>query len=62
MSKRIKKRSSPKKIPAKFPGVVEALRYARDVIAGKTPACQHVVNACARHFNDLKKNVIHHLR
>ncbi len=40
------------KPPAPFTASANA--YARDVIAGKIPACQHVVNACRRHERDME--------
>lgn len=39
----------------KHPHVAKAERYARDVIAGKIPACRWVVLACQRHLDDLKR-------
>lgn len=54
MKRRIKKTKVASPL-GKFPGVTVALAYARDVIAEKIPACRHVVNACTRHFNDLKR-------
>lgn len=36
----------------KFPQVAAAERYARDVIAGRVPACKWVRLACERHFAD----------
>ena len=41
---------------AKYPNVTAAHKYARDICSGKIPACQHVINACRRHLNDLKKS------
>lgn len=35
--------------------VAIALKYARDVVAGKIPSCRWVVLACQRHLNDLKR-------
>ncbi|QQP93548.1 terminase large subunit (plasmid) [Skermanella sp. TT6] len=35
--------------------ISKALKYARDVVAGKIPACKWVVLACQRHLDDLKK-------
>ena len=31
-----------------------AEKYARDVITGKIPACQYVIHACQRYFDDLE--------
>lgn len=36
------------------PHVVKANKYARDIVAGKIPACKWVRLACARHLNDLE--------
>jgi phage terminase large subunit-like protein len=38
---------------AKYPRVERALRYARQVVAGKIPACRYVRLACQRHLDDL---------
>ncbi|SDE21097.1 terminase large subunit [Desulfuromonas thiophila] len=39
----------------KHPHVNKANRHARDVVAGKVPACLYVVQACKRHLDDLKR-------
>ena len=39
-----------------FPNVNAAHRYARDVVAGKVPACNWVRLACARHLDDLERS------
>lgn len=41
---------------ASYPNVNGANRYARDVVAGKIPACKWVRAACQRHLNDLEKS------
>ena len=41
---------------AKYPNVTAAHKYARDIVTGKIPACQYVINACQRHLDDLKKS------
>lgn len=41
---------------SKFPAVVQAERFARNVIAGKIPACKYIILACQRHFDDVKKS------
>jgi phage terminase large subunit-like protein len=38
------------------PFVQIANRYARDVVAGKIPACSYVVAACRRHLDDLERS------
>ena len=38
-----------------FPAVNQANKYARDIIAGKIPACRYVILACQRHLNDLEQ-------
>lgn len=38
------------------PYVQIANRYARDVVAGKIPACSYVAAACRRHLEDLKRS------
>ena len=38
-----------------FPAVNQANKYARDIIAGKIPACRYVIQACQRHLNDLEQ-------
>lgn len=39
---------------ATYPLTNSANKYARDVVAGRIPACQWVILACQRHLNDLK--------
>ncbi|AHG63178.1 terminase large subunit [Advenella mimigardefordensis] len=41
---------------AKHPAVEQAHKFARDVLAGKIPACRYVALACQRHFDDLDKS------
>ncbi|MBS1026054.1 terminase large subunit [Gluconobacter cerinus] len=41
---------------ARYPYVQRAQRYIRDVLSGKTPACQWVVAACIRHQQDLERS------
>lgn len=41
---------------AKYPHVVKAETYAREVIEGKIPACKWVIAACQRHFDDKEKS------
>jgi len=43
-------------MPAKYPHVVKAEKYARDVVDGKIPACKWVKLACGRHFADKEKS------
>jgi len=38
-----------------YPNVNAANKYARDIVAGKIPACKEVIQACDRHLNDLAK-------
>lgn len=38
---------------AKHPAVEEANKYAKNVLAGKIPACRFVVAACKRHLDNL---------
>lgn len=38
---------------AKFPATEQAHKFAKDVIAGKIPACRYVKLACQRHLDDL---------
>lgn len=42
-------------MPVKYPHVVLGERYAKDVVAGKIPACQWVSLACKRHLDDKKR-------
>lgn len=39
---------------AKHPAIELAHKWAKDVIAGKFPACRYVVQACQRHFDNLE--------
>lgn len=39
---------------ASYPNVNAANKYARDVLAGRIPACKEVRQACRRHLDDLK--------
>lgn len=43
-------------MPAVYPHVVKAEKYARDVIDGRIPACKWVRLACQRHFDDKEKS------
>ncbi|AZY48849.1 terminase large subunit [Bordetella avium] len=36
-----------------YPRVAQALKFAKDVVKGKVPACRYVVLACQRHLDDL---------
>lgn len=36
-----------------YPNVDRGIKFARDVIAGKIPACRYVKQACQRHFDDV---------
>jgi phage terminase large subunit-like protein len=36
-----------------YPGVDQAMQFARDVIKGKVPACRYIVLACQRHLDNL---------
>ena len=38
---------------AKFPTAEQAHKFAKDVLAGKIPACRYVKLACQRHMDDL---------
>lgn len=38
---------------AKYPRVEVANKYARDIVAGRIPACRYVKLACQRHLDDL---------
>ena len=38
---------------AKFPAAEQAHKFAKDVLAGKIPACRYVKLACQRHMDDL---------
>ncbi|MNG63278.1 Phage Terminase [compost metagenome] len=41
---------------ASYPNVNAANKYARDVVAGKIPACKYVRRACQFHLDDLAKS------
>ncbi|MCP4597786.1 terminase large subunit [Neptuniibacter sp.] len=41
---------------ASYPNVNAANKYARDVVAGRIPACRYVILACKRHLADLKES------
>jgi phage terminase large subunit-like protein len=41
---------------ASYPNVNAANKYARDVVAGRIPACKEVRQACQRHIDDLKRS------
>lgn len=41
---------------ASHPHVATALKFARDVIRGRIPACQYVIQACQRHLADLERS------
>ena len=40
---------------SKYPAVDAALKFAKDVVKGKIPACRYVVLACQRHLDDLDR-------
>jgi phage terminase large subunit-like protein len=40
---------------AAYPLTNKASAYARAVVSGKIPACQHVINSCNRHLDDLSQ-------
>ncbi|MCC5855129.1 MAG: terminase large subunit [Idiomarina sp.] len=40
----------------RYPHVNRAMKYARDVVAGRIPACKYVRLACERHLNDLEES------
>lgn len=40
----------------KFPYTNAANKYARDIVAGRIPACRYVKLTCLRHLNDLKES------
>jgi len=42
-------------VKEKYPHVNKANKYARDVVAGRIPACKWVKAACQRHLDDLKR-------
>lgn len=46
-------RKAGRKVPRKADPVCRVTAYARDVIAGRLPACKWVRLACQRHLNDL---------
>jgi phage terminase large subunit-like protein len=37
----------------KYPRVEQATKYAKDIVAGRIPACRYVKLACQRHLDDL---------
>lgn len=39
-----------------YPAYEQALKFARDVIRGKVPACRFIVLACQRHIDDLESS------
>jgi phage terminase large subunit-like protein len=41
---------------ASYPNVNAANKYARDIVAGRIPACKEVIQACQRHIDDLKES------
>ncbi|WP_158138663.1 terminase large subunit [Vibrio metschnikovii] len=41
---------------SKYPAVDQAERFAKNVLAGKIPACRYVKLACQRHFDDIAKS------
>ncbi len=41
---------------SEYPHAEKAEQYARDVIAGRIPSCAHVIGACRRHLEDLRKS------
>ncbi len=43
-------------MPAKYPHVVKAESYARDVMSGKIIACKWTKLACQRHFDDKERS------
>jgi len=44
------------KVKEQYPRVEAGLKWARDVIAGKVPACRYVKQACKRHFDDMAES------
>lgn len=43
-------------MPAKYPHVVKAEKYAKDVVEGRLPACEWVILACKRHLDEKEKS------
>lgn len=41
---------------AAHPNVAIALKFARDMVRGRIPACQYVIQACQRHLDDLEQS------
>lgn len=41
---------------AQYTNVNTANKWAKQVVAGKIPACKWVILACQRHLDDLKKS------
>ncbi|WP_417393662.1 terminase large subunit [Gimesia sp.] len=41
---------------SKYPAVDQAIRFAKQVLADKVPACRYVKQACQRHFDDVAKS------
>lgn len=41
---------------SRYPAVDQAERFAKNVLAGKIPACRYVKLACQRHFDDVAKS------
>ncbi|NAX17190.1 MULTISPECIES: terminase large subunit [unclassified Vibrio] len=41
---------------SKYPAVDQAEKFARNIIAGRTPSCRYIKLACQRHFDDVKKS------
>ena len=39
----------------KYPYVEKAIKYAKDVVAGKIPASKKTILCCKRQLDDLKK-------
>lgn len=40
---------------ARYPAVEQATKFAKDVVAGKVPACRYVILACQRHLDDIER-------
>lgn len=41
---------------SKYPAVDQAERFAKQILAGKIPACKYVKLACQRHFDDVARS------
>ncbi|MCG3743094.1 terminase large subunit [Vibrio cincinnatiensis] len=41
---------------SRYPAVDQAERFAKNVLAGKIPACRYIKLACQRHFDDVAKS------